>query len=110
MLVDPGNVGLAFDGQIVLRWRFFFQVFFWPVPAPLASAEIFRRARLQRLDSTRDDYRRKSYQVAAVDIPACSRGATRPSCNCSLAPSGMRGRREDRVRAAPAVSCAMAPS
>jgi hypothetical protein len=45
MLVDPGNVGFALDGQIVLRWRFFFQLFFWPVAAPLASAEIFRRAR-----------------------------------------------------------------
>ena len=40
-------------------------------------------------------------------MPARSRGATRPSCAWSLAPSGMRGRREDRVRAAPAVSCAM---
>jgi hypothetical protein len=24
MLVDPGNVGLALDGQMFLRWRFFF--------------------------------------------------------------------------------------
>ena len=40
-------------------------------------------------------------------MPARSRGPTRPSCAWSLAPSGMRGRREDRVRAAPAVSCAM---
>ena len=41
-------------------------------------------------------------------MPARSRGAARPSCAWSLAPSRMRGRREDRVRAAPAVSCAMA--
>src|SRR6185295_9412088 len=27
MLVDPGDVGFALDGQIVLRWRFFFRVF-----------------------------------------------------------------------------------
>src|SRR5438105_15810742 len=40
-------------------------------------------------------------------MPVRSRGAARPSCTWSLAPSGMRGRREDRVRAAPAVSCAM---
>src|SRR5438445_7781901 len=40
-------------------------------------------------------------------MPVRSRGATRPSCTWSLAPSEMRGRREDRVRAAPAVSCAM---
>jgi hypothetical protein len=40
-------------------------------------------------------------------MPARSRGAARPSCAWSLAPSDMRGRREDRVRAAPAVSCAM---
>ena len=38
-------------------------------------------------------------------MPVRSRGATRPSCTWSLAPSEMRGRREDRVRAAPAVSC-----
>ena len=27
MLVDPGEVGLALDGQVVLRWRFFFAAF-----------------------------------------------------------------------------------
>ena len=37
MLVDPGNVGFALDGQIVLRWRFFFQLFFWPVRAGLGK-------------------------------------------------------------------------
>src|ERR1700739_2296534 len=44
MLVDPGNVGLALDGQIILRWRFFSQ-FLWPVSVTLASTEIFRAAR-----------------------------------------------------------------
>jgi hypothetical protein len=28
MLVDPGNVGFALDGQMVLRWRFLFPVIF----------------------------------------------------------------------------------
>jgi hypothetical protein len=45
MLVDPGNVGFALDGQIVLRWRFLFPRFFWPVGRTLASKEIFRQAR-----------------------------------------------------------------
>ena len=40
-------------------------------------------------------------------MPAYSRGATRPSCTWPLGPLRNRGRREDRVRAAPAVSCAM---
>src|SRR5437867_2795861 len=43
MLVDPGNVGFALDGQIVLRWRFFVQVFSGlsppPWQAPKYSAE-----------------------------------------------------------------------
>ena len=43
-----------------------------------------------------------------ADMPARSRGATRPSCTWPLARSEMRGRREDRVRAAPAIPCAMA--
>ena len=40
-------------------------------------------------------------------MPTCSRGATRPSCAWPLCPSITRGRREDRVRAAPAVSRAI---
>jgi hypothetical protein len=28
MFVDPGNVGFALDGQMVLRWRFLFPVIF----------------------------------------------------------------------------------
>jgi hypothetical protein len=45
MFVDPDNVGFALDGQIVLRWRFLFPSFFWPVAATVASKEIFRQAR-----------------------------------------------------------------
>ena len=41
-------------------------------------------------------------------MPTPSRGAVRPSCAWSLGPPESRGRREDRVRAAPAVSCAIA--
>src|SRR5262249_34663496 len=44
VLKDPGNVGLALDGQLVLRWRFFSR-FFWPAGAALASGEIFRGVR-----------------------------------------------------------------
>ena len=40
-------------------------------------------------------------------MPTPSRGAVRPSCAWSLDPPESRGRREDRVRAAPAVSCAI---
>jgi len=87
MLVDPGNVGLALDGQIVLRWRFLFPAFFWPVRACLASAEIFRQARRSR------------HRILAA---RCARGL--PG---NFPPSEDRGRREDRVRAAPAVSCAI---
>src|SRR5258707_2324634 len=28
MFIDPGNVGFALDGQMVLRWRFLFPVIF----------------------------------------------------------------------------------
>src|SRR5258708_11276318 len=28
MFIDPGNVGFALDGQIVLRWRFLFPAVF----------------------------------------------------------------------------------
>jgi hypothetical protein len=40
-------------------------------------------------------------------MPACSRGATRPSCTWPLARSGMRGRREDRGR--PGARCTRGP-
>src|SRR6267154_4406524 len=63
------------------------QQFFWPVAAALASAEIFRRARQPR------------YRVLAALI---ARGL-----QVIFAPLEIRGRRECRVRAAPAVSCAM---
>ena len=42
-----------------------------------------------------------------VDTASHSRGAMRPSYAGNSSPSRNRGRREDRVRAAPAVSCAM---
>jgi len=42
-----------------------------------------------------------------VDTASHSRGAMRPSYGGKSSPSRNRGRREDRVRAAPAVSCAM---
>jgi hypothetical protein len=45
MLVNPGDIGLALDAQVVLRWRFLFPAFLWPVGRALASAEIFRGAR-----------------------------------------------------------------
>jgi hypothetical protein len=39
MLVNPGDIGLALDTQVILRWRFFCfsQQFLWPVGAGLAS-------------------------------------------------------------------------
>jgi len=40
--------------------------------------------------------------------PSRSRGAMRPSFAFGFAPKEIRGRREDRVRAAPAVPCAIA--
>jgi hypothetical protein len=43
-------------------------------------------------------------------IASRSRGAFRPGYAVSLASSAIRGRREDRVRAAPAVSCAKCAS
>ena len=42
-----------------------------------------------------------------VDIASHSRDALRPSFARNLPPSSNRGRREDRVRAAPAVPCAV---
>src|ERR1700730_6247761 len=43
---------------------------------------------------------------ATIDITSRSRGAISPEVCVSLSLLGNRGRREDRVRAAPAVSCA----
>jgi hypothetical protein len=80
MLVDPGNVGFALDGQIVLRWRFFFQAFFLACRAPLGKRRDIPQG------ETGSDWTqlgmiigRKSYQVGDADMPARSRGATRPS-------------------------------
>jgi hypothetical protein len=54
----------------------------------------------------RDDVRRSSHK-SSTDMTPRSRGASRPkSCVSFVPPSKQRGRREDRVRAAPAVSCA----
>src|SRR5690348_13289477 len=91
MFIDPGNVGFALDGQIVLRWRFLFRLFFWPVGAALASVEIFRQA---RLDTKQD-----------LHAEAISRRGA-PGVLLEILALGNRGRREDRMRAAPAVSCA----
>jgi hypothetical protein len=45
--------------------------------------------------------------VLPSDAASRSRGAIRPSFASKPCPSEIRGRREDRVRAAPAVSCAI---
>jgi hypothetical protein len=39
MLVDPGDVGFAFDRQIVLRWRFFLQRVFLACRADLGKRD-----------------------------------------------------------------------
>ena len=44
---------------------------------------------------------------AETNTPSHSRGAMRPSFAFSFRPQEIRGRRESRVRAAPAVSCAI---
>ena len=96
MLVNPGNVGFALDGQIVLRWRFFFLRFFWPVGAALASAEIFRRARQvatrTQLGMIIGGNRIRSEMRICQRVP---RGATRPSCTwlaCPLLNERAQGR------------------
>ena len=57
------------------------------------------RSRLQR--------QRRSRCAGIGDAVSHSRGALRPSFAGSFPPSSNRGRREDRVRAAPAVPCAV---
>ena len=73
------------------------------------------------MDPSRDDYHRKSYQVGTrapgpsgglglidrADIATRSRDATRPRFAGNFRTSQKRGRRECRMRAAPAVSCAI---
>ena len=83
MLIDPGNVGFALDGQIVLRWRFLFPAVFLACKGGLGK----RR-----------------------NIPWGETGAT-PRSRGTIAPEFAsawrlldRGRRESRVHAAPAVS------
>src|SRR5436305_2890132 len=91
MLVDPGNVGFALDGQIVLRWRFFFQVFSglspppWQAPKYSAGRDGSDWTQLGMIISG------NRIRSARPDMPVRSRGATRPSCTCSLAPSSVRG-------------------
>ena len=53
------------------------------------------------------DLRRKDCQNRHCGTPSRSRDALRPRFAGNSSPSVVRGRREDRVRAAPAVSCAM---
>src|SRR6266404_1677746 len=146
MLIDPGNVGLALDGQIVLRWRFLFPAFFWPVGKGLASKEIFRLARQlqsattvipgQALLEPGDELDGMARSIEAVIASAAkqsisprketmdcfvaraprndgehefpfSRRDAPEVCKSFLHLSKKRGRRECRMHAAPAVSCAM---
>jgi hypothetical protein len=53
------------------------------------------------------DSGRNAERSANPDTNARSRGAIRPSFAFRLPPSEIRGRRESRMRAAPAVSCAI---
>src|SRR2546430_2443736 len=56
----------------------------------------------------RDDGRAFGFNSQSVDAPSRSRDADRPRFASNFPPSKIRGRREDRVLAAPAVSCAIA--
>src|SRR5213593_4635089 len=106
MLVDPGNVGFALDGQIVLRWRFFFQVFSglspppWQAPKYSAGRDGSDWTQLGMIISGN---RIRSERRICQRVLAARRARVVLGCSALF----VRGRREDRVRAAPAVSCAM---
>ena len=78
-----------------------------PWPCHGDAAPDLNPARWHGVPASRKDDGRASIQVSRADIRSRSRGAIRPKLCTKSRPSENRGRREDRVRAAPAVSCAM---
>src|SRR6476659_10820662 len=84
MLIDPGNVGFALDGQIVLRWRFLSPAVFLACKGGLG-----KRRNIPWGETGKD---------TAFSRHHCTR------VERQLGASWDRGRRESRVHAAPAVS------
>ena len=81
-----------------------------PHPSAMLRIASTPRASFARLAPTRGEGKKPlSYSnfQTATDTRSYSRGVLRPRFANNIVPPKYRGRREDRVRAAPAVSCAI---